>query len=47
MSSSIALTVDVVSRINAAFHQNRIPVVGSVEVRNDNGTGVIAVDGAR
>ena len=35
MTTSVALSVDVVGRINAAFHQNRIPVVGSIELRND------------
>jgi hypothetical protein len=35
MTDSVALSVDVVGRIDAAFHQNRIPVVGSIELRND------------
>lgn len=31
----VTLAVDAVTRINAAFHQNQVPAIGGVELRND------------
>jgi very-short-patch-repair endonuclease len=32
---SVAISIDAASRINVAFHQNQVPVIGGIEVQNN------------